>query len=254
MKAIDFYLIRGLSREADHWGDFTDNLKGKNFVGKVIPLDFPGVGSFYNLTSPLRVSEYADFLLSQMDENNKREKVILSISLGSMVAVEMARKRKNFFHRIYLMNTSFSGLSPFYHRLQWKSFKEFFSIVMASGIKKREWNILRLVSNRPSLWPLMIDSFVETARKRPCKTGNVLRQLWAAFRYSVDPGPPEGTSFVVLNSRGDRMVDPRCSETLAKHWGVPLHTHPRAGHDLPLDAPEWILDIVSGEYADTHRL
>ena len=238
------YLIRGLSREAAHWCDFKEKLKALDFVEEVIPLEFQGVGRFYNLTSPLKISEYADFLLSQINEDNRKPKIILSISLGSMIAIEMVKKRKNFFRKVYLMNTSFSNLSPFYYRLRWKSFMDFFKIATSVDVKKKEWNILKLISNNPSLRSLLIDSFVEVAKKRPCKTGNVLRQLWAAFHYSVDSVPPHGTSFVVLNSQGDRMVDPRCSEVFAGNWGVPLHTHPRAGHDLPMDAPEWILDII----------
>jgi alpha-beta hydrolase superfamily lysophospholipase len=47
---------------------------------------------------------------------------------------------------------------------------------------------------------------------------------------------------LVLNGAADRLVDPRCSRALAARWGAELHVHPHAGHDLPLDEPEWLVD------------
>ena len=44
-----------------------------------------------------------------------------------------------------------------------------------------------------------------------------------------------------LLERLDRLVSPRCSQRLAAAWKVPLALHPSAGHDLPLDDPDWLL-------------
>ena len=46
--------------------------------------------------------------------------------------------------------------------------------------------------------------------------------------------------------RGDRpiadaLVNPACSRQLAQRWGSHWQEHPNAGHDLPLDAPDWVL-------------
>jgi len=48
-----------------------------------------------------------------------------------------------------------------------------------------------------------------------------------------------------LNGARDRLVDARCSERLAQAWQVELHTHPDAGHDLPLDDGEWVARQVA---------
>jgi predicted alpha/beta hydrolase family esterase len=45
---------------------------------------------------------------------------------------------------------------------------------------------------------------------------------------------------LVLASLGDGLVDPACSWRMAKAWGVELRLHASAGHDLPLDDPEWV--------------
>jgi hypothetical protein len=39
-------------------------------------------------------------------------------------------------------------------------------------------------------------------------------------------------------------VDSRCSHAIARGWHCALALHPHAGHDLPLDAPQWVLEQV----------
>ena len=45
----------------------------------------------------------------------------------------------------------------------------------------------------------------------------------------------------VLASNGDRLCSPIASRRLAARLGAPLHVHPTAGHDLPLDDPDWVI-------------
>jgi len=47
-----------------------------------------------------------------------------------------------------------------------------------------------------------------------------------------------------LGRARDALVDARCSQALARAWGVPLAIHPDAGHDLPLDAGPWVVERV----------
>ena len=58
---------------------------------------------------------------------------------------------------------------------------------------------------------------------------------------------------LLLNGAGDRLVDPRCSDRIAAAFGLPLHRHPRAGHDLPLDAPDWVAAEVAAFAAATSK-
>ena len=76
--------------------------------------------------------------------------------------------------------------------------------------------------------------------RHPVSTRNALRQLWAAASFSAPKAPPSMPT-LILCGLGDHLVDPRCSAALAAHWGCPLATHPTAGHDLPLDAADWVL-------------
>jgi pimeloyl-ACP methyl ester carboxylesterase len=71
-----------------------------------------------------------------------------------------------------------------------------------------------------------------------------LRQLWAAARYRAPAQAPAPT--LILASRNDALVDPSCSEELARRWRVPVRMHASAGHDLTLDDPDWVVDQIRG--------
>jgi hypothetical protein len=81
----------------------------------------------------------------------------------------------------------------------------------------------------------------------PTRCGRVarpfVRQLYAASRFRAPASLPLPT--LALGTRGDRFVDPRCTERLAAHFGLPVRWHDTAGHDLPADAPEWVIEQVS---------
>jgi pimeloyl-ACP methyl ester carboxylesterase len=85
--------------------------------------------------------------------------------------------------------------------------------------------------------PAVIEAWIGIARTCPVSRVNVARQLVAAARFRL----PERLEVpgLVLASAADRMVSPECSRAIARSWGLPLREHPRAGHDLTLDAPAW---------------
>jgi pimeloyl-ACP methyl ester carboxylesterase len=68
----------------------------------------------------------------------------------------------------------------------------------------------------------------------------MLRQLAAAAFFSPPPGPPSVPT-LLLASAWDRLVSPICSQQLAVRWSLPIRLHPNAGHDLPLDDPDWVI-------------
>ena len=72
---------------------------------------------------------------------------------------------------------------------------------------------------------------------------NALRQLLAAARYRAPAVAPH-PHILLLASQNDRLVNSRCSQAIARGWQCDLALHPQAGHDLPLDAPRWVLEQV----------
>lgn len=49
---------------------------------------------------------------------------------------------------------------------------------------------------------------------------------------------------VLLCSRSDEMFSWRCSQAMEKRWGWPLEIHSKAGHDLPLDDLDWVVERI----------
>ena len=106
-----------------------------------------------------------------------------------------------------------------------------------------ECTVWRLTSNAPGPRTAVIDDWVAARTRRPVSAINALRQLVAAARYrapTVAPSPP----VLLLASQNDHLVNSRCSLAIADAWHCALALRPDAGHDLPLDAPQWVIEQV----------
>jgi pimeloyl-ACP methyl ester carboxylesterase len=241
-----FVLIRGLARESGHWGSFKEQLHSQDYCVDVFGVDLPGAGMYHKISSPLTIRENAEFIMAKINEFREPDEkiVILSVSLGSMVAIEMASLYPECFHQVYLMNTSVAGLSPIYHRLKIKALKHFYKILTTSEIKKREKEVIAMVSNKPQHWEKTAEEWVEIANLRPISPANFLRQLLAASYYRLPRNKPT-VPLIVFNSQDDHMVDPKCSRALAKHWKLPIFFNKGAGHELALDDPDWVLQRLA---------
>jgi pimeloyl-ACP methyl ester carboxylesterase len=108
--------------------------------------------------------------------------------------------------------------------------------------------VLRLSSNAP-LDDALARSHARWAAERPITLPNLLRQLVAASRFELPPRIETPT--FVMSSTGDRLVSWRCSEAIARALSAPLALHPSAGHDLTLDAPDWVAAQVAQWLAPT---
>jgi len=139
-----------------------------------------------------------------------------------------------------LINTSLGGLSPFYRRLRWQCYGRLFAAAGNRAIEAREPALLELLSNREENYRQTAAEWIAIQKARPVSGKNAYRQLYAAATYrpgSRRPKPP----VLLLNSLGDKLVSPDCSTAIAQKWQLELHTHPWGGHDLTLDASEWVV-------------
>jgi pimeloyl-ACP methyl ester carboxylesterase len=89
----------------------------------------------------------------------------------------------------------------------------------------------------------VVRDWAELAHSLPVRRSNALRQLLAAMRFTAPA--PVTVPILVLAGAGDRLVDPRCSQELARRWRLPIALHPWAGHDLSLDDPQWFVAWVA---------
>lgn len=232
-------LLRGLTRETGHWADFAAALAERS-GGQVLGVDLPSNGDQWNRPSPTQVEAIAQDVRRRAGARQERMRVV-ALSLGAMTALEWCRLDPEAIAGCALINTSTSGLSPFWQRLRPANYPTVARMLLPGLTPlERERRVLAMTSARPHAHADVPQAWAAIAREHPVRPANALRQLWAAARYRPPVTPP-AVPLLLLASEGDRLVSPQCSRRLASHWNLPLRMHPWAGHDLPLDDPEWVL-------------
>jgi pimeloyl-ACP methyl ester carboxylesterase len=238
----NWILLRGLTRESAHWGDFVPLMQAAFPHAPINLLDLPGTGRYFREPSPDSIRGITERVRADALEQEaiNRPATILGFSLGGMVAWEWMKAYPEDICGAVLINISLAGLSPFYHRLRWQSYGKFVAMVWKRGIQHREPEILKLVSNRRDQYEQIAKEWIAIQRQRPVSPKNTYRQIIGAANY--DPGEMKPDQPVLLlNSNGDKLVAPHCSEAIHEKWAIELRTHPWAGHDLTLDAGSWVI-------------
>jgi len=238
-------LLRGLMREARHWGDFPVRLQHA-MGGTVVMPDMPGNGKLYKQRSPSSVREMTEACRSQLQAQGYLPPYrILAMSLGAMVAVDWAARYPQELQSMVLINTSLASYSPFYRRLRPANYPLLFAVLPFVSPVRQQALILRLTSNllAPAQHAATLEHWQHYAREFPVTRANALRQLYAAasYRAVIEQIP---VPVILLSGQQDRLVDCRCSELLAERWACPIRRHPTAGHDLPLDDADWVLQQI----------
>ena len=88
---MKWLLLRGLARDARHWGDFPDILKNHLNNAEVFVLDLPGFGTESHRISPFTIRGITNDIRkrwAQLEKKHPGTWNILSISLGGMIALD----------------------------------------------------------------------------------------------------------------------------------------------------------------------
>lgn len=237
---MDWLLLRGLTREQAHWGDFTERLADRFPQHRFSCADLPGTGSHVGSPSPATIAGIREQLQHTLALN--KPVGLMGLSMGGMVALDWAQQSPESVAGLVLINTS-TGFSPPWQRMR-PGVLSAASGLLARRPGKREQAILELTSNQP-VTPELLLAWVQIQGQRPVRTSVMVSQLLAAARYCPRATQPPVPAWL-LASRGDRIVHWHCSRTLAQRWNWPLWLHPDAGHDLPMDDPDWVLDRLGG--------
>ncbi|PXW99232.1 alpha-beta hydrolase superfamily lysophospholipase [Sphaerotilus hippei] len=238
-------LLRGLTREARHWGPWPQRLAAALPGARVLTPDLPGNGRRWRETSPLRVEDMVEGLRAELQAAGALAPYhLLAMSLGAMVAIAWADRHPRELAHCVLVNTSVRPFSPPWQRLRPASVPALLRCLAGRADAPRwERTILRLTSRQfapdGDAARALLQDWVRWRRQCPVSARNAWRQLVAAARFQA-PAVRPAVPLRLLAGAGDQLVDPRCSRALAEAWGLPLHVHPAAGHDLPLDAPDWL--------------
>ncbi len=246
-------LLRGLMREARHWGEFPRMLQTAMGAQHLVVLDFPGNGSLHAQASATSVAEMANYCHTQLRQLGYAPPYrVLALSLGAMVAVAWSERYPAELERLVLINTSLAPYSPFYHRLRPTNYAALLRFLLYGSAVQRENLILQLTSalkSHSEHRQAILDQWIAYAQESPVTRANILRQLQAALCYRAAPTAPSAP-VLLLAGQQDRLVNAKCSLALAQHWRCAIRLHPDAGHDLPLDDGAWVTQQVK-EWIDS---
>tara|TARA_R110002126_G_scaffold1441_4_gene8304 strand:+ start:4904 stop:5671 length:768 start_codon:yes stop_codon:yes gene_type:complete len=231
-------LLRGLTREQRHWGQFSPMLAEK-LANPVLCFDFAGTGELYQQRSPATISALRQSVRSQLlchtAFNGKVH--LVALSLGGMLAAEWALAYPAEVASLTLINSSARPLAPFYQRLRWQNYPTLARFLWLSA-SAREQHILQLTTAQAFQNPQLVCQWQCWQQQRPVSAANALRQLLAASRFRLSARPDCQT--LIISSQGDRLVSPQCSVALANYLKAIHHQHSWAGHDIALDDPGWL--------------
>ncbi|MFC3683431.1 alpha/beta fold hydrolase [Hydrogenophaga luteola] len=241
----DWVFLRGLTRESAHWGDFPARFESALPGARVHLIDLPGNGLRCAERSPATVADMVADARAQLQRLGITTPVhLLALSLGAMVATQWLHSAPQDIASAVLVNTSMRPFSPLHHRMRMHNLPTLLRLVFGSpSSEEAERLIWRMTSRQATVDEAVLARWIAARLQHPVQAVNALRQLLAAARFRAPAGLPQ-RPVLLLTSRGDRLVSNRCSEALAQAWGCALALHPDAGHDLPLDDPDWVIAQV----------
>lgn len=237
-------LLRGLSRESGHWGVFPEHLLRElqtlRPMARLLMLDLPGTGTMRRHASPTQVSAIVDACRAELHRRGEGGAVsLVGMSLGAAVLTDWAHRYPTEVEAGVLINPSLRPFSELFRRPRPLNYLGLLLLSLSRfSTRMREERVLRLTT-RLTPAQAVIDRWVELQRQHPLGVRNTARQLLASVRYRASRTRP-AAPMLLLCSKADNLVDWRCSQAMSRAWGAPLRLHTKAGHDLPLDDPQWV--------------
>lgn len=247
---MNWLLLRGLTREQRHWGEFLPKFKDMFGEDKVFCLDHVGVGTESGRKMPCSVTGMTDDLRNRWLElkssvKNKDESWgIVSLSLGSMVSMDWCGRFAEDFRFQVLMNSSSRSDSPPWKRLLPENLARFARISKTQSAVERELEVLEMCTNLLS--EQKKQSYAEQWAEFALDQGAMRRVVLAQGLAAVGFKRPDkmDVATLALVSAADRLVDPSCMTNVARALKFSLEVHPGAGHELSLDDPDWVVERI----------
>jgi pimeloyl-ACP methyl ester carboxylesterase len=234
-------LLRGLCRESRHWGQFATTMQQRLPDTRVSCIDLPGNGTRYKHLTPTSVSE----LIDDLHRRHRPEQPVylLGLSTGGIIAYHWMQEYPDDLQGIVMVNSSLSPWNKPHMRLQPGAMPKLFRAMLSSGYKREE-AIYDLTCTEQSHREETLSFWQMYQLEYPVSFSNFRYQLQLAMKCGGQPYPPK-KPLLLASSAKDQLVNPRCSQQLAEAWNMPHIQHADAGHDLPHDQPEWLIQQIS---------
>lgn len=241
IQPTNWLFLRGLAREQRHWGDFPALFESLHDGARVHGLDLPGTGTEHHRASPLSIDGITRDLRRRWHHLKAQHEGpwgLLGISLGGMVTLHWTATFADDFQAAVVINSSTRDIGGPFERLKTRAIPELLRAMREPDPIRREHVILRFTSTRTEGLDQIAQTYAALVDDAPLRRSTAISQITAATRFQT----PESiaTPLLFLGSWGDNMVDPICTIRLARHFRAPLKVHPVGGHELALDAPEWV--------------
>jgi 3-oxoadipate enol-lactonase len=235
-------LIRGLARSSSYWLEFRDILEQSH---RLVVLDNRGVGRSDVPSMPWTTADMADDVAAVLAESGVQRADVFGISLGGMVAQQLALRHPHRIRKLVLACTTPGGkdairISP----------RAALALVRAASMPFEEglrasapWVLSEEALTRR---PEIVDLWIAIASSEPRSTSGVLAQLLAAARHDASRMLRyiEHPTLVVTGD-ADRLLSPENSGVLAARLpNAKLVVLPGAGHDFPTERPDETARIV----------
>ncbi len=237
----NWIFLRGLTRGNIHWGAFPDLFLAANPGAQVEYLEIPGNGELSSELTPTDPKVVIEYLKqkSHLAKNNTTYH-LCGISLGGMVALKWAQMYPDQVESVTVINSSLSQYSAFYQRLRPDNYSKLLGALFEKDTYKQEEAILKITSNKFEQNEKYLSFFARFALVHKVTRSNFFRQLILAKNIHLHQFP--NMKLNVLSSAKDRLVHSSCSGEISKGLKGNLVVHPTAGHDLPLDEPQWLIE------------
>lgn len=239
----NWLLLRGLAREERHWGDFPHMIEKQIPHAKVHFLELPGVGKKAHIEAFSQIKDYTNQLREEWLElqiKNPEPWGIIAISMGGMIGMDWCNRFPHDLSTLVLVNSSAGNLSSPHHRFSPLAMGTVLKLFFREDYEEREEAILKLTTNMLKIEKDLVQRYASYSADTPIRRSSFIKQMIAASRFKV----PEELSqnLLILAAKKDRLASYKCSKSIAKHFNKKLYLHDQAGHDLPMDDPQWIID------------
>lgn len=245
VKPQNWLLLRGLAREERHWGAFPQMLQEQAPHLKVHFLELPGVGKKAHIEAFSQIKEYTNLLREewlQLQTEHPEPWGIMAISMGGMIGMDWCHRFPHDIKSLILINSSAGNLSAPHHRFSPLAMGTVLKLFFREDYEEREEAILKLTTNMLDVNEDIIKKNAAFSADTPIRRASFIKQMVAASRFKI---PKElSQELLVLAAKKDRLASYKCSQSIAKHFHKKLNLHDKAGHDLPLDDPQWVIDHI----------
>ncbi len=241
--------IRGLLRGNFHWKPFVDQLQLKSapeaWPFSPIFIELAGCGDRHQEPSPSSANAAVEDLRSQLKIQLPAggQFEICAISLGGMLAIHWAHLYPEEIKKLTIINSSWPGLSPRFDRINLRSLlKIVFTRWTSPHATERE--ILEATCWNSESISRYLTEYTLYAKDHPIKIMNLIRQLRLATSFPALSPIQTELQFVI--GKNDQFVSPQCTRKLQSFLGGNIIEIDHCGHDLPMDRPGELIQILAG--------